>query len=98
MHLALRRARVDVFQPMRRRIDHAAVGQRFEERVAGEADDLALLAGRIDGEELDDAVGDLFGAGGGCGGDGGGGGAEGEVERGRFGEFREAINGGDRHC
>lgn len=64
--------------------------------MAGKADDLALLTVRIDGEELDDAVGDFFGAGGG--GDGGGGGAEREVERGRFGEVREAIDGGDRHC
>lgn len=64
--------------------------------MAGKANDLALLTGRIDGEELHDAVGDFFGAG--CGGGGGGGGAEREVERGRFGEVREAIDGVDRHC
>lgn len=65
--------------------------------MAGKADDLALLTGRIDREELHDAVGDFFGAGS-RGGDGGGGGAEREIERGRFCEVRETIDGGDRHC
>lgn len=59
--------------------------------MAGKADDLALLTGRIDREELHNAVGDFFGAGGGGGGDGCGGGAQREVERGRFGELREAL-------
>lgn len=61
--LALRRARVDVLQPVRRRIDQAAVRQGFQEGLPREPHDLALLAVGVDREELHDAIGDLFGRG-----------------------------------
>ena len=59
--LALGRAGVDLLQPVRRRIDHTAVGERFEESLARETDDLAFVSVGIDCEELDDSVGDFFG-------------------------------------
>ncbi|KAK3415151.1 hypothetical protein EUGRSUZ_H00712 [Eucalyptus grandis] len=70
--LALRGAGVDLLQPVRRRVDEAAVGQGLQEGMPGEADDLALAAVDVDGEELDDAIGDLRGGDGGGGGGGGG--------------------------
>lgn len=58
--LALGGAGVDLLKAVGGRVDEAGVGQGLEERVAGKADDLALLAVRIDGKELHDAIGDLL--------------------------------------
>lgn len=50
------------------RVDEATVGQSFEESLTGEANYRALLAVGVDGEEVDDSVGDFGGGGGGSGG------------------------------
>lgn len=47
------------------RVDEATVGQSFEESLTGEANYRALLAVGVDGEEVDDSVGNFGGGGGG---------------------------------
>lgn len=61
--LALGGAGVDVFKAVGGGVDEVVVGESFEEGVAGEPDDLALLSIEIDGEDLDEAIGDFVGMG-----------------------------------
>lgn len=60
VHLALSRTSVDLFEAVGVGINETGVGQGLEEGLAGETHNLALLAVGVDGEELDDAVGDLL--------------------------------------
>jgi len=99
--LALGGARVDLLDAVGGRLDEPRVGQRAEECLPREADDLTARPVGIDGEDAHDAVGDLGGRrGGGRGGRGGGRGncAEGAGERGGEVE-REAAQDArrDRH-
>lgn len=93
--LALGRAGVDLFEAVGGGVDQVVVGEGFEEGVAGEANDLALLSVEIDGEDLDDAVGDFLGLRGGGGGEGGSDEGSGGGEAGDLGG--ELLNRGDRH-
>lgn len=62
MDLAHTRAGVDFLKPMGRRVDQAAIDQGAEERVPRQSDDRVLVPIVIDGGELHDPVGNLFGS------------------------------------
>jgi hypothetical protein len=70
--LALGGARVDILEAVGGRLDELRVGERAEECLPGEADDLAARPLEIDGEDAHDAIGDLGGRRGGRGGRRGG--------------------------
>ena len=72
IHLALRRARVDLLEPVGRRVDEARVDQGLQEGLARQAHHLVLLPVEVDGRESHDAVRDLLRGGRGRGGGGSG--------------------------